>query len=622
MARLLLLTLTLVAPAFAWVSKSQSMYGAQISEIAAQMNGASSSRDPQAQLAWLWHFPENTGDSRGLGGGITYAWDPNLCEPLASRFSEDIFGFPGFLDCSTIKAAVARGFDKWAANNRFIKFLDVTEECALAGYPDNWNHPTVPASNDLTQQHNGCPLAEIWITRYASSTTGRRRKLQINPGPVQVDPSTGQALPTLQAYEDMQEGGVAVATAQPIPRYAWDFRFTNGERPFYADRTGTERYNRPFIEVYGGIFRFNADDNICWYMDSAFCSGFHILKAELGGADAARVLVYGLTFGLMALGVLFYLCFLVRICLRASGIDAEHHDDEDGDGHFSCSERLNAGVRAISHYNPIVLTLFIALLFIPPLIAIKLFNPCFECYDFEAAALHEIGHFLGLGHPDNIPSNWEFPRLEWAGPLAGENSYQADIAAAAFADPPTRPNTTSTCMRPWDRVFPGIPENTPTAMQNVPVNYTIRNCQLEARTQHNPLSCLMQDDIEGISVLYPDCGEYPINGEGICHNVNMNIGLVRIAVYILLPSIISLLFVVACSTVIHAFERREKERLAASAAKHKENAKKEGVLGKKRVAAAKAAHHHSRRQRGRTPSTAHKSQESALPAGYPQADGV
>ena len=175
---------------------------------------------------------------------------------------------------------------------------------------------------------------------------------------------------------------------------------------------------------------------------------------------------------------------------------------------------------------------------------------------------------------------------------------------------------------PWDRVFPGIPENTPTAMQNVPVNYTIRNCQLEARTQHNPLSCLMQDDIEGISVLYPDCGEYPINGEGICHNVNMNIGLVRIAVYILLPSIISLLFVVACSTVIHAFERREKERLAASAAKHKENAKKEGVLGKMRVAAAKAAHHHSRRQRGRTPSTAHKAQESALPAGYPQADGV
>ena len=312
----------------------------------------------------------------------------------------------------------------------------------------------------------------------------------------------------------MQEGGVAVATAQPIPRYAWDFRFTNGERPFYADRTGSERYNRPFIEVYGGIFRFNADDNICWYMDSAFCSGFHILKAELSGADAARVLVYGLTFGLMALGVLFYLCFLVRICLRASGIDAEHHDDEDGDGHFSCSERLNAGVRAISHYNPIVLTLFIALLFIPPLIAIKLFNPCFECYDFEAAALHEIGHFLGLGHPDNIPSNWEFPRLEWAGPLAGENSYQADIAAAAFADPPTRPNTTSTCMRPWDRVFPGIPENTPTAMQNVPVNYTIRNCQLEARTQHNPLSCLMQDDIEGISVLYPRLRRVPYQRRG------------------------------------------------------------------------------------------------------------
>ena len=107
-----LLMLALVNSAVGWVTKSQSMYGGQISEIRAQMNGATSTRDPQAQLAWLWHFPEDADSSRGLGRGITYAWDPDLCAPLLSRFSEDIFGFPGFLDCSTIKAAVARAFDK------------------------------------------------------------------------------------------------------------------------------------------------------------------------------------------------------------------------------------------------------------------------------------------------------------------------------------------------------------------------------------------------------------------------------------------------------------------------------------------------------------------------------
>ena len=41
----------------------------------------------------------------------------------------------------------------------------------------------------------------------------------------------------------------------------------------------------------------------------------------------------------------------------------------------------------------------------PPILLAKIILPCWDCYDFEAATLHEIGHFLGLGHPDNIPDN-------------------------------------------------------------------------------------------------------------------------------------------------------------------------------------------------------------------------
>ena len=34
---------------------------------------------------------------------------------------------------------------------------------------------------------------------------------------------------------------------------------------------------------------------------------------------------------------------------------------------------------------------------------------------------------------------------------------------------------------------------------------------MKARTQHNPLSCLLNDDIEGLYVLYPDCGPYALS---------------------------------------------------------------------------------------------------------------
>ncbi len=66
-----------------------------------------------------------------------------------------------------------------------------------------------------------------------------------------------------------------------------------------------------------------------------------------------------------------------------------------------------------------------------------------------------------------------------------------------------------------------------------------------------------------MQVLYPDCHAESALFEAVCHNINLNIGIVRLAVYILIPSIIALFVVISCSSIVHSFERRERARMMA-----------------------------------------------------------
>ena len=265
------------------------------------------------------------------------------------------------------------------------------------------------------------------------------------------------------------EGGTAVATALPHAQYVTDFRYTNGEKPFYGGRGGPY-YNRTVVETFAGTFSFNTAD-VCWYMDSKFCAPFHELKRACGSPENARLLVWGLTYGLTALALLFYLGLFCNMLMRTTGCvngmcddDQEADkdgdgindaDDEDGDGQLSCQERANAVLRTLSHWNPFVLTIFILLLILPPLVTTRIFAPCFDCYDFEAAALHEIGHFLGLGHPDNIPDNWLIDQPA-ALPKPGNNSYHEYIALAMQNG--SRPDVSLFCTTPWEDVRGGVPD--------------------------------------------------------------------------------------------------------------------------------------------------------------------
>lgn len=251
--RLALLTSLLVG-AKGWVTKSQATYGAQISEIQDLMNGKYVDRAIQAQLGFLWTYPEATTDQTGLGRGITWSWDPELCDLLRPKFREGIAGM-NLVTCDSLKAAISRAFDKWAANSPFIKFIDVTEECNKLGI--NYGPPTA-AFQQSQYPHGGCPLAKIWITRIES--TAARRKLG--------DFLEGRSLQsadesTIVEGTEALSAGVAVATAQSHARYSSDFRYTNGVVPHLLAADGVTKLSRKVVETYAGTFSFNVED-ICW----------------------------------------------------------------------------------------------------------------------------------------------------------------------------------------------------------------------------------------------------------------------------------------------------------------------------------------------------------------------
>ena len=155
-----------------------------------------------------------------------------------------------------------------------------------------------------------------------------------------------------------------------------------------------------------------------------------------------------------------------------------------------------------------------------------------RCYDFEAAALHEIGHFLGLGHPDNIPENWAYPTTAIAGPRAGNNSYNEAINTAVMAG--NRPS--GVCTDPWADVKAGVPSDAVIDTTRLGRSYPIRAAQMEAFAQHNPRACLTDDDLEALAVLYPDCSPYAMY-HNVCNKVQHHIGLVRTGVYIVVPGL-------------------------------------------------------------------------------------
>ena len=247
--KLVLIGTFILPKADAWITLSQSRFGANLGHIKEQARGNYSANVPLLQrLGFIWNLPGDPASSEGLGGGIAWAFDVALCDKLRPRFHETLLWFD-FITCDVLKAAVHRGFASWADNHPSVSFIDVTEECLALGQPNR-----------------SCPLIELWVTalntsRESSSALSAAEAEALTPASL-----TAQSMSSLSSIATVTEaqgatsaaetGRLTAATAMPGARYNSDFLWTSGLAAGIA--------SAPMIETYTAVISFNVDPEFCW----------------------------------------------------------------------------------------------------------------------------------------------------------------------------------------------------------------------------------------------------------------------------------------------------------------------------------------------------------------------
>ena len=455
-------------------------------------------------FAFRWDTPEQSSLNGGLGGGISWVLDPAFCDAMLPRFPEESVagGFTGrFVSCTDIKDAFARGFATWSANHKHVRFRNVldTQACATSS----------PDVND-----GPCPW-ELYVST-----------------------DDGVEYPTLAAYVINHR-----ASAYGGPWWEETVRSPAG-----VVVSGVDPLRR-------SVMRFQT--HICWYLDATFCYYFHSLQDDHGidvllTMRLTLFLLFGLAISRMLFIVVAAACAFG--CRDAVGekrpgtaearreIQIARNLSSTASGLAQAAEsprsprtpRLDAMMERLASkcggprlarlldylatISPLSTIVVIFFCVFPPVFYDRIFLPCWECYDFEAAVAHEIGHVLGFAHPDTAPHE----NLEQVANL-----------------------TNATCTSPWS------------CADLVDYGATAGESIMHSLTRNKPRTCLSESDMAGLYLLYPVCDEeIPISVS--CTKATRLSGWLRLASVVGVPLIIALVVIMI---PLHFLRQRERRRL-------------------------------------------------------------
>lgn len=185
-----------------------------------------------------------------------------------------------------------------------------------------------------------------------------------------------------------------------------------------------------------------------------------------------------------------------------------------------CGSACSALLDYLSTLSPIGNVLVLFFLTFPPVFYERVFLPCWECFDFEAAVAHEAGHVLGFGHPDSTPENNLVP-----------------VCAV----------TNSTCRDPF-----ACASNRPYGEADTSIMHSL--------TQHAPRACLSSDDLAGLYFLYPLCDSLQPS-EVACTKTGRLSGWLRLAIVGGVPFALATVLILMPLTCLRQRERRRMRHL-------------------------------------------------------------